>query len=136
MKLNEMDLSTLAAVKAGLTRDHKDGTMLCDDAETIFFFTCEVAPDHWLYVELQTEPIISISTGIFRRPTDYMRRMIRAEYAGLRIHRDRQHLAGESGDFVDDLDADERAAHQAEMAEYWRRDDAIAEQYGPFHSIS
>jgi hypothetical protein len=109
MKLNEMDLGTLAAVKAGLTRDHKDGTMLCDDAESIFF-TCEVAAGHWLYVELQTEPIISIS--IFRRPIDYLRRMMRAEYAGLRIHRDRQRLAGEIGDLVDDLSAEERAVHE------------------------
>lgn len=77
MKLNEMDLGTLAAVKAGLTRDHKDGTLLCDDAESLFFFTCEVAPGHWLYVKLQTEPIISITTGVFRRPLEYMRRMIR-----------------------------------------------------------
>ena len=61
--------------------------------------------------------------------------MIRAEYAGLRVHRDRHHLAGEIGDLVDDLDPGERAAYQAEMFEHWRRDDAIAEQYGPFDNI-
>jgi hypothetical protein len=61
--------------------------------------------------------------------------MIRAKYAGLRVHRDRHHLAGEIGDLVDDLDPGERAAYQAEMFEHWRRDDAIAEQYGPFDNI-
>jgi hypothetical protein len=61
--------------------------------------------------------------------------MIRAEYAGPRVHRDRHHLAGEIGDLVDDLDPGERAAYQAEMFEHWRRDDAIAEQYGPFDNI-
>jgi hypothetical protein len=132
MKLNEMDLGTLAAVKAGLTRGHKDGTMLCDDEESIFFFTCEVAPDHWFYVELQTESTISISTGIFRRPIDYMRRMVRAEYAGLRIHRDRQRLAGEVNELVDSLASDDRPVYLAQMREYWRQDDAIAEQHGPF----
>ncbi len=135
MKLNEMDLGTLAAVKAGLTRDHKDGTLLCDDEESEFFFTCQVAPDHWLYVDLRTEPIITINTGIFRRPTDYMRRMISVHYVGLRIHRDRQRLAGEVGSLVRHLSASQRDAYDAQMREYSLEDDAISEQYGPFPDI-
>jgi hypothetical protein len=81
---------------------------------------------------LQTESTISISTGIFRRPIDYMRRMVRAEYAGLRIHRDRQRLAGEVNELVDSLASDDRPVYLAQMREYWRQDDAIAEQHGPF----
>ncbi|MGY1669112.1 hypothetical protein [Geodermatophilus sp. SYSU D00710] len=135
MKLNEMDLGTLAAIKAGLTRDHKDGTLLCDDEESEFFFTCQVAPDHWLYVDLRTEPIITIDTGIFRRPSEYMRRMIRVNYVGLRIHRDRQRLAGKVGDLVRHLSPEERDIHDAQQREYWLQDDAITQQYGPFHDI-
>src|SRR3954464_14604543 len=49
MKLREMDLSTLAAVKAGLTLDERDGTLL-GNAE-VLLYTAQIAPHHYLYAE-------------------------------------------------------------------------------------
>ena len=108
---------------------------LDDDGEGVFFFAAEIAPGHCLYVEMRSEPIIGVSTGVLRRSPEYMRRMIQASYAGLRIHCDRHRLAGEVGGLVDDLDETDRATYEAEMVECWRHDDAVAEQDGPFHSI-
>lgn len=135
MKLHEMDLGTLAAVKAGLTRDEKDGTLLVDDEEETFFFTTRIAPDHYLYVELRTDFVIRISTGVFRRPIEHLRRMVRVEYNGLRIHRDALGIAGEVSDLVDDPTDEDERDYKAGLDECWAQDRAIDAQYGPFADI-
>src|SRR3569832_1710896 len=105
-----MDRGTLAAVKAGLTRDHKDGTLLVDDDEETFFFTTRIAPDNYQYVELRTDFVIRISTGVFSRPIENLRRMVRVVYLCLRIQSDSLVIAVEASVFVyGPTDEDERA---------------------------
>lgn len=131
MRLRDMDRGTLAAVKAGLTLDHKDGTLLASDEEDVFFFTARIAEGHYLIVDLRNDWTIRIDTGVFRRPASHMRQMIRAQYAGTRIHRDAAGLAGEVGELIEPLTSDEYALYERNWTQLAARDRTIEDEFEP-----
>jgi|tagenome__1003787_1003787.scaffolds.fasta_scaffold20760511_1 hypothetical protein len=131
MRLRDTDPVTLALVKMGLTLDQRDGVLLTDEApEEVFAFFSEIAPEHHLYVQVDNRWDVNIDVGVFRRPREHMRRMIRAQYPGYRICSDPLGLAGSVDGYVEELDPDELAAYHEASNAYLTRDLAINDEHG------
>jgi hypothetical protein len=121
MELHELNPETLEIIRRGMCRDDRHGVLLMHDEGRITFFTCPIAPDHWLYVEVTYE-YAGISVGVLHRPKEHIARMLRSAYRGCRIQTDALGLVGKEGELVAPLSDEDETAYQQAAEAYFRRD--------------
>ncbi|SDO03286.1 hypothetical protein SAMN05660199_01172 [Klenkia soli] len=130
MELSECTPDFLFGLKRQLTRDEKDGILLVTDDEEDFYYTTELAPGWHLYIELHTEPRHALSVGVLRRPRDFIRDHIHADFSSYRIHRGvgRFGLEPDAEGFPEELTEEEEVAFRNRQVEYWDEDSALHDQ--------
>jgi hypothetical protein len=121
MEPHQLNSETLEIIRSGMCRDDRHGVLLMHDEGRVTFFTCPIAPDNWLYVEVRYE-CAGISVGVLHRPKEHIARMLRSAYHGCRIQTDALGLVGKEGELVAPLSDKDETVYQRAAEAYFRRD--------------
>jgi hypothetical protein len=103
----------LHQLRHALTLDERDGSLFVEPRlGEDMFFTTEIAPDFWLYIERKDTPEVHLSIGIFHRPRAHMVAMVRNAYPQYYAPVNRLQVPVDLANRVVALSASESAAHQ------------------------